>query len=357
MTVDRRRLLCSSVAALGLAGLRRPADDPRPWTASREDYEREGSEHRGATVISSGNGLPATARAHELLAAGTDPVDAVVAGVGLVEADPEDQSVGLGGLPNADGVVQLDASVMHGPSHRAGAVAALEGIVHAAQVALLVLKRTDHVLLVGAGAKRFALEHGFPEQNLLTPASREAWLRWRATLSADDDHLGPDQALETQGALEIPYTDGTIHCSAVTAGGDLGACTTTSGLSWKIPGRVGDSPLVGAGMYCDNAVGAAGATGRGEAVIENCGGYAIVRELEAGLSPTAACLAVLERIAARTRRPHLLDGRNRPNFQVVLYALRKDGAYGAASLLPGGSFAVHDGVSNRRFATVSLFQD
>ncbi|HKX46748.1 MAG TPA: N(4)-(beta-N-acetylglucosaminyl)-L-asparaginase, partial [Planctomycetota bacterium] len=311
--------------------------------------------HRGACVVGSGNGLAAAERAHALLAEGTDPADAVVAGVTLVEDDPEDQSVGLGGLPNLDGVVQLDASVMHGPSCRAGAVAALEDVQNPAQVALLVLKRTDHVLLVGAGAKRFALEHGFRETELLTPKSRAAWLAWRAKLNRDDDHLDPDQQLHTEGELEIPYTTGTVHLSAVTAGGDLGSTTSTSGLSYKLPGRVGDSPLVGAGMYCDNEVGAAGATGRGEAVIESCGAFGVVRAMEQGATPTEACLAVLRRIAARTKRPHLLDAEGRPHFQVTLYALRKDGAYGSASLRPGATFAVHDGDRARQLPSVPLF--
>lgn len=354
-TPSRRSFLTSSAAALGLAPFVRALDDPAPWTAERADYVAEGAAHRGPAVIASGNGLVATERAHERIAAGADCVNAVVDGVGLVEADPDDMSVGLGGLPNEEGVVQLDASVMHGPSHRAGAVGALEGVVHAARVALLVLERTDHVMLVGEGAKRFALEHGFPEQELLTDRAREAWLRWRENSRAGDDRLGDGERLETEGAFEVPYTDGTIHCSAVDANGDIGACTTTSGLSWKIPGRVGDSPIIGAGMYCDNEIGAAGATGRGEAVIQSCGAYAIVREMEAGLDPTAACLKVLERIATRSKRPHLLNEKGEPNFNVSFYAVRKDGAWGAASMRPGGSFAIHDGRSNRRIQTVSLF--
>lgn len=227
MTSLPRRTFLATAAAAGFAPLLKGSDDPAPHTASQEDYVAEGANHRGVAVISSGNGLRATERAHARVLEGADCVNAVVDGVGLVEADPNDQSVGLGGLPNEDGVIQLDASVMHGPSHRAGAVGALENVVHAARVALLVLERTDHVMLVGAGAKRFALDHGFPEQDLMTPRTRQAWLRWRERLSDHDDRLGEGQALETDGAFEIPYTDGTIHCSAVDAEGDLGACTTT----------------------------------------------------------------------------------------------------------------------------------
>ncbi|MHC4261299.1 MAG: N(4)-(beta-N-acetylglucosaminyl)-L-asparaginase [Planctomycetota bacterium] len=354
-TFPRRTFLTTTAAALGAPHVARAIDDGDPTTALQQDYVAEGAAHRGVAVISSGNGLPATERAFERIGSGWDCVNAVVDGVGLVEADPNDMSVGLGGLPNEDGVVQLDASVMHGPSHRAGAVGALENVLHAARVALLVLERTDHVMLVGEGAKRFALEHGFPEQDLLTDAARSAWLRWRENLSGNDDRFGDGQALSTEGDPGIPHTDGTIHCSAVDASGDIGSCTTTSGLSWKIPGRVGDSPIIGAGMYCDNEIGAAGATGRGEAVIQSCGAFAIVREMEAGLDPTAACLKVLERIASRTVRPHLLNERGEPNFNVSFYALRKDGAWGAASMRPGGSFAIHDGDGNRRIRTVSLF--
>ena len=338
MHPSRRTFLARSAAAslsLGL-GSRALQEPTRP--APGDD---PGAAHRGRCSIASGNGLRATERAVSLIEAGTDPVDAVVAGVTIIENDPNDRSVGFGGLPNEEGVVQLDASVMHGPSHRAGAVAAIEGVKNPAQVALLVLKRTDHVLLVGEGARRFALAHGFRDEDLLTEASRKAWLAWKARLNPNDDWLDADQQLGTEGALEVPYTTGTVHCSAVTDGGDLGAVTSTSGLSWKIPGRVGDSPIVGAGMFCDNAVGSAGATGRGEAVIQTCGAFSVVRGMEDGLTPTEACLEACKRIVERTRRPHLLGADGRPNFQVTFYALRKDGAYGSACLQPGGSFAVH----------------
>lgn len=333
----------------------------------------EGDDHRGRAVVSSGNGLPATQRAMELIAGGEDPADAVVAGVRLVEDDPDDMTVGYGGLPNEEGVVQLDSCVMHGPTHKAGSVACIEGIKNPAAVALLVLKTTDHVMLVGEGAKKFALRHGFEEENLLTDAAREAWLKWKRNLNPRDDWLDDDQrdlplegagrmsALERRG-LEVewidgvPHTYGTINCSAVTDNGDVASCTTTSGLSYKIPGRVGDSPIVGAGMFADNAVGAAGATGRGEAVIQNCGAFSIVREMENGLTPTEACLAVLKRMADRTRQKRLLDEQGRPNYQVVFYAVRKDGAYGGACMRsPARQFAVNDGETNRLVDCAALF--
>lgn len=348
---DRRTFLTGFGAAALAAALPRPAagDDHAPT-------DRTGDRHRGPCVISSQNGLPAVELAARMVRDGADPLAAVVAGVSLVEDDPEDSSVGLGGLPNEDGVVQLDASVMHGPSHKAGAVGALEGIRNAAKVALLVLERTDHVMLVGEGAKRFALQHGFPEENLLTDASRRAWLKWKAQLNPTDDWLDSDQQIGTvSDELPAPTTDGTIHCAAVGRTGDVSACTTTSGLSYKLPGRVGDSPIIGAGMYVDNDVGTGGATGRGEAVIQSCGAFAIVQAMARGLSPSEACLDVLRQIARRTKRRDLLDEHGRPNFQVMVYALRKDGAYGAAAMHPGETFTVHDGEAARKLEAMALF--
>lgn len=306
----------------------------------------------------------------ELMSAGEDPAVCVVRGVALVEDDPTDMSVGFGGLPNEECVVQLDASVMHGPTHKAGSVGALERIKNPAAVALEVLRRTDHVMLVGEGALRFARAMGFPEQDLLTPEARAEWIKWKENLGKDDDWLNWDERdwdlkeVEKRGMGSpgrdpsglhrwrdergVMHTTGTIHCAAVDANKNIGACTSTSGLSWKIPGRLGDSPIVGAGMYVDNEVGAAGATGRGEAVMANCGAFLAVQHMERGLSPTDACLAVLKRIADRTKEKRLLDSQGRPNFGVTMYALRKDGAYGSASLYPGARFTVHDGKENRR---------
>jgi len=374
-SVSSRRsfLAASGIALTGLAGSAagQPPAAPPPRPAAPNGVPDKGpqigDDHRGPCVIASGNGPNATARAFEVMSAGVDPSEAVVAGVKLVEDDPNDTSVGYGGLPNEEGVVELDASVMHGPTHKAGAVAGLRNIKNPAAVALRVLQRTDHVLLVGDGALRFARAQGFREENLLTPESHAAWLRWRESMGADD-WLNPEErdwprpgrkSLEEFLAEEqrqsrvpgdgepIPFTWGTIHCSAVNASGDVGSCTTTSGLSWKIPGRVGDSPIVGAGMYCENAVGAAGSTGRGESLIVNCGAFSIVQFMASGMSPTQACLAALKRIADNTLEKRLRNERGRPNFNASVYALRKEGAYGGACLYPGGSFAVttSDGVT------------
>lgn len=305
--------------------------------------------------------MEATAKAMAMIAAGADPVDAIVAGVTLVENDPNDMSVGLGGLPNELGVVQLDASVMHGPTHKAGAVGAIENIKNPAQVALRVLKRTDHAMLVGEGAKRFAIAQGFKEENLLTDRARRVWMKWKENLNPNDDWLDweqmdfdpKDQAMVDLHALRFTY--GTIHCSAVNGDGDLAGVTTTSGLSFKIPGRVGDSPIIGAGMFTDNAVGSAGATGRGEAVIHNCGAFNVVEHMGRGLTPTEACLAVLQRIADRTRQKRLLDADGKPNFNVALYAVRKDGAFGSAALRRGATFTVNTGTDqSTRYKCPSL---
>jgi len=291
-------------------------------------------------VISSANGIRGVAKAIEMIRGGADPLDSVIAGVNIQELDPNDQSVGLGGLPNEDGVVQLDASCMHGPTKRAGAVGALEGIATPSLVAKAVMDYTNHIFLVGAGAKKFALEMGFKEQDLLTEKSRQDWLRWKANLNKDDNWLDHDDD------IKIKFTTGTINMSAVTATGDISTVTTTSGLSWKIPGRVGDSAVVGAGDYCDNDVGAAGSTGRGESNIKVCGGFLIVAFMRQGMSPQQACLKTLERVVAMTEK-RLLDERGRPKFQLEYYAVAKDGSYGSACMYQGSRFAVADATDAR----------
>jgi N4-(beta-N-acetylglucosaminyl)-L-asparaginase len=335
-TLNRRDFLAASAAAVPLLSSMSSSASP--------------SAGRRPTLIGSGNAVPALNRAMDLLRRGTDLLEAVVAGVNEVENDPDDMSVGYGGLPNENGVVELDASVMHGPTHKSGAVAALRNVRNPSSVALEVLRRTDHVLLVGDGALEFARAVGFEQQNLLTEKARAAWLDWRANRSPTDDWLDADQQ------VEIPHTEGTIHVSAVDAAGDLAACTSTSGLSYKIAGRVGDSPIVGAGLFCDNEVGSAGSTGRGEAVIQSSASFQVVRHMAEGVEPTDACLLALKWIADHTKRHDLLNARGEPNFQVVMYALRKDGVYGAAALQPMREFAVHDGTEARLVECATLFE-
>jgi N4-(beta-N-acetylglucosaminyl)-L-asparaginase len=306
---------------------------------------------RGASqpaAVSSSNGLRAVNRAMELVLGGADTLDAAVEGVKIQELDPADNSVGYGGLPNEDGVVQLDASCMHGPTRRAGAVAALEGIKTPSEVARLVLKYTDHILLVGEGAKRFALSYGFKEEDLLTPESRQLWLTWRANRGPDDDWLNVP---ESEPLVARPT--GTINLNVVNAKGDVSSITTTSGLAWKIPGRAGDSPIVGAGQYTDNDIGAAGSTGRGEANILVCGGFLTVEGMRRGLKPTDACLETLKRVVHLTPPRLLKEGR--PTFNLSFYAVNKRGEFGAGSLYPN-QYAAHDGKDGALRDTAYLYQ-
>jgi N4-(beta-N-acetylglucosaminyl)-L-asparaginase len=311
----------------------------------------------GMRVVASGNGLRATEKAMELLRQDSDPLDAVIAGVNIVEEDPNDMSVGYGGLPNEDGVVELDSSVMHGPTHNAGAVAALRNIKTPSKVAKLVMERTDHVLLVGRGALKFALAHGFKQEDLLTDKAREIWLRWKETLS-DKDNWFPPKSDKLAAELQ-PFVSsyGTINCISIDNKGDLSGVTTTSGLAFKLPGRVGDSPIIGAGLYVDNTVGAAGSTGRGEANILNCGSYQVVNFMSQGFSPEESCLKALEKIVRTTKlQPYLLNQDGLPNFGLNFYALNKKGEFGSACLWSGSRYAVHDGNENKLRECAYLFK-
>lgn len=339
--VNRRRFIQASTAAVaGSLVSGNVLADPANSAASAVG--------KRPVVISSANGLAAVAEAMRQLQKGADPLDAVIDGVVKVEDDPNDTSVGLGGLPNEDGVVELDSCCMHGPTHKAGGVAALRNIRNPSKVARLVMQRTDHVLIVGEGALRFARAHGFTEEDLLTDKTREIWLRWKESLSRDDDWLEPGEwnggGKGAANPEAIPFTYGTINCCAVDAKGDIAGVTTTSGLSYKIPGRVGDSPIIGAGLYVDNKVGAAGSTGRGEANLQNCSSFQIVDEMRRGSSPEEACRIVLERIVDHTE-PRLRKKNGRPDYDLKFYAVSKSGAYAGVSLWSGMKFAVHDGTS------------
>ncbi|MCB9913803.1 MAG: isoaspartyl peptidase/L-asparaginase [Planctomycetes bacterium] len=320
-------------------------------------------------LVGSKNALPGMQLHYQSLVTGALPLDVAIEVVKIVEADETDHSVGLGGLPNEDGVVQLDAAVMDGRTHNAGAVACLENILHPSEVARLVMERTDHVMIVGRGAYEFARSHGHPHVELLTEEAREIWMRWKESMSEQDDRLvpGPDtrqgRAASPEEAARLARLDrylvervtGTIHCSALALDGNVACTTTTSGLSWKIPGRVGDSPQIGSGLYCDGEAGSAGATGRGEAAILAHASSACVELLRGGMAPLDAGLEVLRRVTRQARRaalwqPGLVDERGVPTFGLTLYVLGLDGRHAGVNLLGPGQYAVADPEGGPRLA-------
>ncbi len=304
-------------------------------------------------VIASQNGLKATAKAMEIIHAGGKPLDAVIAGVNIVEEDPNDTSVGYGGLPNEDGEVELDASVMDGLTCRCGAVGALKFIKTPSKVAQLVMERTDHIFLVGEGALKFALRMGFKKEDLLTDNARKKWLEWKSKLSDKDNWLSEDMDGTPFGEVIRHY--GTINCLAIDKNGNIAGTTTTSGLSWKIPGRVGDSPIIGAGLYVDNEVGGAGSTGRGEANIKVCGAHTVVELMRQGKTPEQACLETLERVVKTTKEKRLLGRDGKPNFNLSYYAVNKKGEYAGAALYDA-RFCVNTGGESRHVQMTSLFK-
>jgi len=326
------------IASVSLSPWAAQAAQNRPAIAARP-VSRPASR---PLVISSDNGIRAVEKAMLVLKSGGNTLDAVVEGVTLVEDDPEDQGVGLGGLPNAEGEVELDASVMYGPTGAAGAVGALKSIRNPARVARLVMQRTTRVFLVGEGALRFALAHGFQRENLLTEKSRLAWLKWKEELTDSDDWVAPPSQ-----KAEPNRPQGTINCLAINSAGDMSGVTTTSGLAFKPPGRVGDSPIIGAGLYVDNAVGAAGSTGNGEANIRVVGAHTVVELMRQGKAPEQACIETLKRVV------DLYKG-NPP--QLNFYAVNKKGESGAASIFKGARYCLHDGAQSYRLESAWLLE-
>jgi N4-(beta-N-acetylglucosaminyl)-L-asparaginase len=309
-------------------------------------------------VISSANGnrfknggsVTAVQKAFQMITAGSDVLDAVIAGVNIVELDPLDDSVGYGGLPNADGVVQLDSSCMHGPRKQAGAVGALEGVRTPSLVAKAVMENTDHHLIVGKGAQDFARNMGFKiEDDLNTENSRKQWLEWKRR-SDPGHYLDPKKRAElgykaardmfNEGLLREENLHGTINCDGINSRGDICGVTTTSGLAWKIPGRLGDSPILGAGLYVDGAVGAAGSTGRGEANLFNLCSFVIIEEMRRGAHPKDAGMEVLNRIKSNTIEKRLLNSKGLPNFGINFYILNAKGEYAGVTMYEGSSFAI-----------------
>lgn len=311
-------------------------------------------------VVSSANGniyknggdVVCVQKAFTMITQGADVLDAVIAGVNIVELDPLDDSVGYGGLPNADGIVQLDSSCMHGPKKRAGAVAGLEGVRTPSLVAKAVMENTDHHLIVGQGAQTFARNMGFKvEDDLNTDHSRQLWLEWKRR--TDPGHyLDPKTRSElhdrermkmvAEGLIKRDHVYGTINCNGLNMKGEICGVTTTSGLAWKIPGRIGDSPILGAGLYVDGNVGAAGSTGRGEANLFNLCSYLIVEEMRRGAHPKDAGMEALRRIRANTVEKRLLNSKGNPNFGINFYILNTKGQYAGVTMYQGASFAICD---------------
>ena len=310
------------------------------------------------------NGGPKTVieTAFEMMTRGTDVLDALIAGVNIDELDPADPYVGYGGLPNSEGVVELDASCMHGPTKRAGGVASLEGVRTPSRVAKAVMELTDNHLLVGKGAQTFARNAGFTiEPDLNTDTSRKAWLDWKRRI---DPANFPDPARRGGGgappepAEAFAYSThmyGTIHCSGVNAAGDICGVTSTSGRAFKIPGRVGDSPILGAGLYVDGEVGASGSTGRGEANLFNLASFLAVEGMRAGKHPKDAGMAALQRIRANTITPRLRKDNGDPNFNILFFIVNAKGEHaGVAMYGEDEGERGYAGQANTQFARYSV---
>jgi N4-(beta-N-acetylglucosaminyl)-L-asparaginase len=333
-----------------------------------------------AVVVSSANGnrfrnggpVTGVELAFQMMSKGNDVLDAVIAGVNLCELDPEDTSVGYGGLPNADGIVQLDSCCMHGPLKRAGGVAALEGVRTPSRVARAVMDTTDHHLLVGPGAQDFARAMGFRiENDLNTDTSRGQWLEWkrrtdpahyldpktRVRHSGAEGDAGWQAALSMvrDGLVAQEHLWGTINMNGISVRGEICGVTTTSGLAWKIPGRVGDSPILGAGLYVDNAVGAAGSTGRGEANLYGLCSFLIVENMRSGMTPKDAGMEALRRVRANTVEKRLLNSRGNPNFGLSFYILNARGDYAGVSLY-ASNYAVCTENGPQTLATEALIE-
>jgi N4-(beta-N-acetylglucosaminyl)-L-asparaginase len=346
--VDRREFVKASVgvgAATGAMGRPRRAFGRAPAVGTQSVRPVVISDRSGATFRNGGR-FSCIERAFDGITSGEDVLDAILAGINIVELDPEESGVGFGGTPNADGVVQLDSCCMHGPRRQAGGVAAIEGVRTPSLVAKAVMEHTDHHLLVGQGAQDFARNMGFTVENdLNTPRTRERWLEWKRRL--DPEHYldperrarhGYDVALEmlAAGLADESHFWGTVNCDAIGPTGDICGVTSTSGLAWKIPGRTGDSPILGAGLYVDGGVGACGSTGRGEANLYNLTAYLIVEKMREGMHPKDAGLAGLQRIKENTVERRLLKANGDPAFNIRFFALNARGEYAGVSMYAAG---------------------
>jgi N4-(beta-N-acetylglucosaminyl)-L-asparaginase len=391
MSITRRGFIGSAVAASLASNLN--ASDGNGQSPGKFDALHPG---KLPIIISANNGAKYLDDAFVFLKGGGDTLDAAIRVVKGPEDDPNDDTVGFGGLPNEEGVVELDACCMHGPTRRAGSVGGVRNIKNVSLVSKAVMEHTGHVMLVGEGAERFAVAMGFPRENLLTERSRKIWLLWKESQSTNDwwgpgiadpnwkppampsttspqselweqrirrlgdraAELGiePEFRMAAIRRVLVPPT-GTIHCSALNNKGEISGCTTTSGLAFKLPGRCGDSPIIGAGCYTDQDIGSAGATGSGEENIKVAGAHTIIENMRHGMSPLEAGMDALKRIV----RNYNNDMSKLKFMDMTYYILRKDGAYAGVSLWEGYSagnphkIAVHDG-TKRAEVTVSLFK-
>jgi len=339
--VDRRTFLASTAAA-GVAAAARPLTAKGPEMLIPQGVKPIVVASANGHQYKNGGTKTGVEVAFEGITKGNDVLDSLIAGVNLCELDPADTSVGYGGLPNADGVVQLDSCCMHGPKKRAGGVGALEGVRTPSLVAKAVMETTDHHLLVGKGAQDFARMMGFRiEDDLNTEESRRVWLEWKRR--TDPAHYldpikraaferGVIRQMVAEGLIHEQHVYGTINCDGINAKGEICGVTTTSGLAWKIPGRLGDSPILGAGLYVDNAVGAAGSTGRGEANLYSLASFLIVEQMRQGKHPKDAALEALGRIKANTVEARLLNDRGEPNFNINFYVIDKQGRHAGVSM-------------------------
>jgi N4-(beta-N-acetylglucosaminyl)-L-asparaginase len=339
--VNRREFVLTGTAGLAAAAAA-PAFSQAPTMMTKRSLSPVVVSSANGNKFKNGGPMTCVEKAFSMITQGADVLDALIAGVNIVELDPEETSVGYGGLPNAQGVVQLDSCCMHGPRKRAGGVAAIEGVRTPSLVAQKVMDETDHHLLVGKGAQDFARNMGFKiEDDLNTERSRKAWIEWKRR--TDPLHyLDPikrqaavrrvELEMMTEGWIDPNHFYGTINCDGLNPKGEICGVTTTSGLAFKIPGRVGDSPVLGAGLYVDGDVGAAGSTGRGEANLYNLTSYLIVEHLRKGLHPKDAGMEGLKRIKANTIEKRLLKPNGDPNFNIVFYVLNARGEHAGVAM-------------------------
>ena len=336
--ISRRDFVCAGLAARFAVGA-------APVVITPQSVKPVVISDRSGIAFKNGGPMCAVEKAFAMITEGADVLDALITGVNIVENDPEEGGVGYGGTPNALGVVQLDSCCMHGPKKQAGGVAAIEGVRTPSLVAKAVMEQTDHHLLAGEGAQLFARQLGFKIEDLNTERSRSRWLEWKRRTDPghylDPEkraHLGYDVALEMmrEGLLDERSFWGTINCDGISPKGEICGITSTSGLAFKIPGRTGDSPILGAGLYVDGDVGAAGSTGRGEANLYNLTSYLIVENMRRGMHPKDAGMEGLRRIKANTIEKRLLNDRGEPAFNIRFFALNAKGEYAGVSMYASG---------------------